>query len=217
MKRKAKAGPPGEPVAGNGILSRRIFLEGALAAGAPAAGASAASAQPLADRAVDEDAGRGVRGLRPAVEVRKQGRAAHSAAAKSGDAGRRRGAHAAAPARRHHHAVGTAFRAQPLRHSRHRSRPAPRRHPRPGETAAGVHARGAVALSDGVAHRLHRMRRQQPGAQRAEGGAARRGRDPRPARLPGMDRREALDAARRGRRRAVGALGDRRRRRFLPP
>ena len=35
MKRKGKAGsPPGEPVAGNGILSRRIFLEGALAAGA---------------------------------------------------------------------------------------------------------------------------------------------------------------------------------------
>ena len=37
MKRKAKAGPPGEPAAGNGILSRRIFLEGALAAGAATA------------------------------------------------------------------------------------------------------------------------------------------------------------------------------------
>ena len=48
-----------------------------------------------------------------------------------------------------------------------------------------------------------------------QAGAARHGRDPRPARLPGMDRREALDAARRGRRRSVGALGDRRGRRLL--
>ena len=39
---------PGDPTAGNGILSRRIFLEGALAAGAASASVSAASAQPLA-------------------------------------------------------------------------------------------------------------------------------------------------------------------------
>jgi sulfane dehydrogenase subunit SoxC len=38
---------PGQPVAGNGILSRRIFLETALAAGAATATAGAASAQPL--------------------------------------------------------------------------------------------------------------------------------------------------------------------------
>ena len=37
----------GEPVAGNGILSRRIFLETALAAGAATATAAAAAAQPL--------------------------------------------------------------------------------------------------------------------------------------------------------------------------
>jgi len=49
MKRNGKSGtPPGEPVAGNGILSRRVFLESALATGAATAGASAASAQPLA-------------------------------------------------------------------------------------------------------------------------------------------------------------------------
>jgi sulfane dehydrogenase subunit SoxC len=53
MKHKGEAGSPlgsslGEPVAGNGILSRRIFLEGALAAGAATAGASTAAAQPLA-------------------------------------------------------------------------------------------------------------------------------------------------------------------------
>jgi len=49
MKRNGKSGtPPGEPVAGNGILSRRVFLESALATGAATAGVSAASAQPLA-------------------------------------------------------------------------------------------------------------------------------------------------------------------------
>src|SRR6266436_3354517 len=38
---------PGDPAAGNGILSRRIFLEGALVAGATAAGLSCGSAKPL--------------------------------------------------------------------------------------------------------------------------------------------------------------------------
>jgi sulfane dehydrogenase subunit SoxC len=47
MKPKATSEVPGEPVAGNGILSRRIFLEAALAAGATTATAAAASAQPL--------------------------------------------------------------------------------------------------------------------------------------------------------------------------
>jgi sulfane dehydrogenase subunit SoxC len=39
---------PGDPTAGNGILSRRIFLEGALVVGATGAGLSCASAEPLA-------------------------------------------------------------------------------------------------------------------------------------------------------------------------
>ena len=38
---------PGDPAAGNGILSRRVFLEGALAAGAMGAGISDAWAEPL--------------------------------------------------------------------------------------------------------------------------------------------------------------------------
>ena len=38
---------PGDPAAGNGILSRRIFLEGALVVGATGAGLSCASAEPL--------------------------------------------------------------------------------------------------------------------------------------------------------------------------
>ena len=37
----------GEPAADNGILSRRIFLEGALVAGATGAGLSCGSAEPL--------------------------------------------------------------------------------------------------------------------------------------------------------------------------
>src|SRR5262245_44808524 len=45
MERNAT--PPGDPVAGNGLLSRRIFLEGALGAGAAGA-VSAAAAEPLA-------------------------------------------------------------------------------------------------------------------------------------------------------------------------
>src|SRR5215813_4397351 len=40
--------PFGEPTAGNGILSRRIFLEGAAVAGAAGAGVSSAMAEPLA-------------------------------------------------------------------------------------------------------------------------------------------------------------------------
>src|SRR5437899_354502 len=38
---------PGDPAAGNGILSRRIFLEGALVVGATGAGLSCGSAEPL--------------------------------------------------------------------------------------------------------------------------------------------------------------------------
>jgi sulfane dehydrogenase subunit SoxC len=39
---------PGDPAAGNGILSRRIFLEGALVVGATGAGLSCGSAEPIA-------------------------------------------------------------------------------------------------------------------------------------------------------------------------
>jgi sulfane dehydrogenase subunit SoxC len=38
----------GDPVAGNGILSRRVFLEGALIAGAMGASMSGARTEPLA-------------------------------------------------------------------------------------------------------------------------------------------------------------------------
>jgi sulfane dehydrogenase subunit SoxC len=48
MARKNRNHEPGDPAAGNGILSRRVFLEGALVAGAAGAGMSSASAEPLA-------------------------------------------------------------------------------------------------------------------------------------------------------------------------
>ena len=59
---------------------------------------------------------------------------------------------------------GPAFRAASQRHSRHRSGGAPAADPRPGQASAGLHARRADALSDGVAHRIHRVRRQQRAA-----------------------------------------------------
>src|SRR5262245_37324717 len=46
MKRKSTV-PTVEPAAGNGILNRRIFLEGALVAGATGAGLASAAAEPL--------------------------------------------------------------------------------------------------------------------------------------------------------------------------
>ena len=61
MKSKGKAGsPPGEPVAGNGILSRRIFLEGALAAGAADRGRIRRRGAAARHRAVDENPGCGI-------------------------------------------------------------------------------------------------------------------------------------------------------------
>ena len=116
---------PEPAVAGNGILSRRIFLEGALVAGATGAGLSSASAEPLAVQPWMKVPGAGfagygqpsrfedkvVRFIPPPPNPATQGVGA--------------GAHAAAPARRHHHAVRAALRAQPLRHSGHRSRSAP--------------------------------------------------------------------------------------------
>jgi sulfane dehydrogenase subunit SoxC len=48
MARQRNTSGLDDPAAGNGILNRRIFLEGALAAGAAGAGIAAASAEPLA-------------------------------------------------------------------------------------------------------------------------------------------------------------------------
>ena len=60
--RSRRALPPGgqsEPAAGNGILSRRFFLEGALVGGAASAGASGALAEPLAVESWMQEPGAG--------------------------------------------------------------------------------------------------------------------------------------------------------------
>ena len=44
----SKQSPPREPAAGNGLLSRRIFLEGALVTGATGVGLTGAAGDPLA-------------------------------------------------------------------------------------------------------------------------------------------------------------------------
>src|SRR3982074_1920703 len=53
---------PGDPAAGNGILSRRIFLEGALVVGATRAGLSCGSAEPLTVQPWVKGAGAGFAG-----------------------------------------------------------------------------------------------------------------------------------------------------------
>ena len=47
MSERKTSPVPVEPAAGNGILNRRIFLEGALVAGATGAGLTSAAAEPL--------------------------------------------------------------------------------------------------------------------------------------------------------------------------
>src|SRR5262245_46517512 len=64
---------PGDPAAGNGILSRRIFLEGALVVGATRRGPVPRIGRTACGAAMDEGAGSGVCGLRPALTVREQG------------------------------------------------------------------------------------------------------------------------------------------------
>jgi hypothetical protein len=96
----------GDPAAGNGILSRRIVLEGALVVAASGAGLSCGSAEPLAVQPWMK-AGSGLCGLRPALTVREQGRQSLSAAPQPGRC--RRVTHAAAHARRNDHAIRAAF------------------------------------------------------------------------------------------------------------
>ena len=73
--------------------------------------------------------------------------------------------------------------------ARHRSGQAPPGDPRPGEAAAGLHARCARALSDGVAHGVRRMRRQQRAAVLERADAGHRAGAARPRLLRRVDRR----------------------------
>ena len=172
-----------EPAAANGILNRRVFLEGALVAAAAGAGSTAAGAEPL-----------------PVPSWMKQPGAGFAAYGQPSRFESKVVRTIAPPPNPATPGIGTAR--TPLQlldgmitpsglhfersHSgipdidpdQHRLRD-----PRPGQAAAGVHARGAGALSDGVAHRLHRVRRQQPArSMRRRRSRRQRAGDPRPAR-----------------------------------
>ena len=156
----------------------------------------------------------GARSADPALwragEIRKQGRP-HADQSQE-RAAHQPGAHAASSARRHDHAERPAFRGGPHRLPRHRPGQAPPGDPWPRQAAAGVRPRGACALSDGDAHQLRRMRRQQRAALQQGPGAGQRAGDPRPPLLLRMDGRAALDAARRDRHRPEGEVAPRGRR-----
>ena len=79
-------------------------------------------------------------GLRHAVEVRDEEGRAHADQSQE-RAAHQPGAHAAPSAQRHDHAERPAFRSVAHRLSRHRPGQAPAGDPRPGEAAAGLHAR----------------------------------------------------------------------------
>ena len=123
MSRKRKDEPPAEPAAGNGILSRRIFLERALIAGAAGvgAGATGALAEPLAVPRWSQEPGGDFTAYGMPSHYERQGGADLGDAQQSGDAGHRQLAHAAPPARRHDHAERAALRAQPFGRAGHRS------------------------------------------------------------------------------------------------
>ena len=61
---------PGDPAAGNGILSRRVFLEGAFVAGATGCGPVERIGGAAHGAELDEGAGCGLRRLRPALTLR---------------------------------------------------------------------------------------------------------------------------------------------------
>ena len=160
--RKNKRPNEAEQAAGNGILDRRLFLT----AGAGAIGSAVLSDKTSAAEALAVEPWMKTPGspftATGSLRSSKQGRA--DFCKRAGHDRHRRLAHAAASAQRHDHAERASFRAPSHRHSRHRSGRASAADPRPRQTPAGLHAGGADALSDGVAHRLHRMRRQRPRA-----------------------------------------------------
>ena len=119
-KRKDRHGAS-DHAAGNGILSRRALLEGALIAGAAGAGMVEAAAEPLAvPRWSTEPGAAFVPYGQPShfeSKVVRVGTPPDPATARH-----RRRAHAASAARRHDDAERAALRAQPFRRPRHRSR-----------------------------------------------------------------------------------------------
>ena len=153
-------------------------------------------------RPVEQRAGHECPGLRRTFALREKRRAhAQQPERRAPDSAR---PYAASPAPGHIHPERPSLRDLARRRRRYRSGEAPPGDPWPGQAAAAVYPRRARALSDGVAHDLCRMRRQQcaavfPRAHPGErAGAARAGV------LRGMDRGGALHPARGNRGRPQG-------------
>ena len=170
--------------------------------------------QPAAERRrLDQDARRRRRiaALRQARQVRGAHRPprrglAHRLAAKLGEL------HAAARARRHHHAERPVLRAPPFRHRRGQSRRLPADDPRPRRQAADLHARRHQAHAARQPRLFLRMRGELRHGM-ARRAAQRRAIHPRHGALRDVHRRAAQGAAQRSRAEAEGevALDGRRR------
>ena len=207
-KRRRGAAPPVEAVAGNGLLDRRALLgRGILFAGAMTAGTSltGAAAEPLKDDPWSLEMG----AVTPPLQVPSRFEK-NVVRTLSNPKNEFRNSHARTP----HHLLNGTVTPNSLHFSiNHSGLPDidPAKHrlvdPRHGEAAARVLARDAVALSDGHAHGLRRMQRQQRAdvLQRAvagdRAGAARARVERR------VDRRAALGPARRGRHRPEAPSG----------
>ena len=211
--------PPLEPVAGNGLLDRRALLgRGIMFAGAMTTGVgtalTGAAAEPLKDDPWSLEMGAVVAGLLqvPSRFEKNVVRTLQQSQQRVPQLARAHAAPSAATARSRPTACTSS-----ISHSGaagHRSGPAPARDPRPGQAAAGLHARVAVALSDGDAHGVRRVRRQQRADVLQRAGAGQRAGAARARLQRRMDRRAALHAARRGRHRPEGEMVPRRRRRL---
>ena len=195
--------------------ARFLTAAGAPALRSPAARARRQSEEPAAQRSgLDARARRRRRGapLRQAVEAREARHPPRRAVA-HGEPRVLGELHAAARARRHHHAERAVLRAPSRRHRRDRSGRLPADAARAGRQAADVHARRPQALSARQPHLLPRMRGE------FRHGVARRAAQrlpvhPRHGALRRIHRRAAERAARGGRPQDEREVAARRRRRL---
>ena len=205
--------PEHEPAAGNGILNRRIFLEGAFVAGAAGPGVPAPPPSRWRCRTGSKQPGTGFDAYGQPSSFEKVVRD-DSAAAQSGDAG-------VGASRTPLHLLDGMITPSGLHFERsHSGIPDidPDQH---RLVIHGLVKRPLVFTLEALQRYPMQSRiafiecaGNSAGAQRPAGaGDRQRAGDPRPDRLLGMDRRQALDTARRGRRRSGRAMGDRRGRR----
>ncbi len=163
-------------------------------------------------RPVEPGDGRGVAAAAGAVAVREECRADVEQSQQR--ASQLACPHAASSAQRHGHAQQPALHHLPLRPAGYRSRQASAGHSRPGSAADGIHGGDAVAVSDGRAHGVRRMRRQQRADVLQRAGPGQRPGAAWPRIQCGVDRRPLVHVAGGDRHRPESELVARRRRRL---